>query len=138
MLEGVYVVRKIKWETFEGRQQPYRSSREPRVTLGPKGTFYLNGVAFEVLGSPAAVEMQHDDSGRIVGLIPTDPRKTKAFKIVPHGKNGTYRRICASSFCRHLRIKPRETVVFNNPDLDDKGRLVLDLDSTTVIGRGSR
>lgn len=128
----------IKWETFEGRQQPYQSSREPRVTLGPKGTFYLNGVAFEVLGSPAAVELQHNGTGRIVGLIPTDPRKTNAFKIKPHGKGGTYKRICASSFCRHLRIKPRETILFNNPDLDDNGRLILDLDSTTVIGRGAR
>ncbi len=128
----------IKWETFQGRQQPYRSTKEPRVTLGPKGTFYLNGVAFEALGSPAAVEMQNDGDIRKIGLIPTDPSKSNAFKIVPHGKNGTYKRVCASSFCRHLRIKPRETIVFNNIDIDNDGRLVLDLGSTTAIGRGAR
>ena len=128
----------IKWETFVGRQQPYRSSREPRVTLGPRGTFYLNGMAYEALGSPTAVEMQHDGNGRIIGLKPTDPRKSNAFKIVKHGKAGTYKRICASSFCRHLRIKPLRTIVFNNVDLDNHGRLVLDLDSATAIGRGAR
>ena len=128
----------IKWSTFEGRQQPYRSTKEPRVTLGPKGTFYLNGVAYEVLGSPTAVAMEFNDTGRIVGLKPIDLRKSNAFKIVPHGKAGSYKRICASSFCRQLRIKPRQTIVFNTVDLDDKGRLVLDLDSTSVIGRGAR
>lgn len=48
---------KNDWEIFEGRQYKPTARREPRVTVGPKGTFYLNGIAFEALDQPAAVEM---------------------------------------------------------------------------------
>ena len=37
----------MKWETFEGRQYRVKARTEPRVTLGAKGTFYLNGVAYD-------------------------------------------------------------------------------------------
>ena len=75
-----------QWETFEGRQYRTTARKEPRVTLGAKGTFYLNGIAYAAMGEPAAVEMLFDGNRRVIGLKPTDPTKRNAFAIKHHGK----------------------------------------------------
>ena len=127
-----------KWETFEGQQYRTTARKEPRVTLGAKGTLYLNGHAFEALGAPAAVEMLFDGNRRVIGLKPVDVKKRNAFVIKHHGKSGNYKRISASAFCTHYRIKTRETVLFDGVDLDNDGVLLLDLGRTIRVGRGSR
>src|SRR5882724_5089796 len=103
---------RTNWETFEGRQHGQTARREARVTLGHKGTFYLNGIAYDALGAPAAVEMLYDGNRRIIGLKPIDPRKRNAFAIRPHGKSGNYKRISASAFCTHFRLRTDGTVLF--------------------------
>ena len=45
------------WETFQGQQYKHTARKEARVTLGAKGTFYLNGIAYDALERPGAVEM---------------------------------------------------------------------------------
>jgi hypothetical protein len=77
---------KMQWEKFEGKQYRTEARREPRVTLGAKGTFYLNGVAYDALERPAAVEMLYEGNRRIIGLKPIDPRRDNAFLIKHHGK----------------------------------------------------
>ncbi len=127
-----------QWITFEGRQHRTLARREPRVTLGHKGTFYLNGIAYELLGSPAAVEMLFDGNRRIIGMRPIDPRKRNAFSVKHHGKGGSYKRISAAAFCRHFRLKTAETVLFEEIDVDNEGIMKLDLARVTRVGRGSR
>ncbi len=129
---------KRNWDTFEGRQYSTSARKELRVTLGQKGTFYLNGIAFEVLGSPPAVEMLYDSNGRVIGLKPTDGRKRNAFVIKHHGKSGNYKRISAAAFCTHFRIRTQETVLFEGVDLDNDGVMLLDLSKTIYVGRGAR
>ena len=46
-----------QWTTFEGRAYGRAYSEQIRITIGPRGVFYLNKAAFEVMGGPAAVEM---------------------------------------------------------------------------------
>ena len=127
-----------KWETFEGRQYRTEARKEPRVTLGAKGTFYLNGVAFEALERPAAVEMLYDGNCRVIGLRPTDPRKRNAFLVKKHCMAGSYRRISAAAFCSHFRLKFDRTVLFDQVDLDNEGVMLLDLGKVVEIGRGAR
>lgn len=129
---------KTNWETFEGQQYRATARKEPRVTLGLKGTFYLNGIAYEALGAPAAVEMLYDGNRRIIGLRPVDIKKRNAFAIKRHGKHGHYKRICAAAFCTHYRIPSRETLLFEGVDLDNDGVLLLDLGQTIRVGRGAR
>ena len=130
---------KRHWETFEGKQNMRTLASEPRVTLGSKGTFYMNGSAYDALQQPAAaVEMLYDGNERIIGLKPVDLRKRNAFLIKPHGKTGNYKRISASAFCTHFRLKFPRTILFNEIDLDPDGVLILDINKTTTIGRGSR
>lgn len=128
----------LDWEVFRGEQERFRSSDEPRVTLGPRGTFYMNGMAYEAIGSPVAVELMYDRGRRMIGMRAVDPRLRNAFKVVRHGKVGTYKRICASSFCNYMRIKRTETVAFNQVAVNDSGVMRLDLGATSIVKRGSR
>lgn len=108
------------------------------MTLGAKGTFYLNGVAFDALERPAAVEMLYDGNRRIIGLRPTDPRRHNAFVVKHHGKGGSYKRISAAAFCSHFRLKYDRTLLFEQAELDNDGVMTLDLGKTIEVGRGAR
>ena len=55
------------WDRFEGRQNGRTAKGEPRVTLGAKSVFYLNGTAFDLLEQPVAVEMLFDSNNRVLG-----------------------------------------------------------------------
>ena len=107
-----------------------------RVTLAPRGVIYLNGKAYDALRRPGAVEMLLDGNRRIIGLKPTDRRHSNAFPVVNHV--GNYWRISAAAFCQHYRIKPRNTMLFQNVDLDNEGVMMLDLMNTLTVTRGSR
>jgi len=128
----------MKWEVFEGKQYRSEARTEPRVTLGAKGTFYLNGKAFDALERPGAVEMLYEGNQRIIGLRPIDPTHHNAFIVKHHGKGGNYKRISAAAFCSHLRLKYKRTLLFEEPEIDDKGVMRLDLTKVIEIGRGAR
>ena len=123
-----------QWEVFTGKSRAYSDVVEPRVTLG-RNTFYLNGKAFEVLGAPAAVELMFLGNERIIGLRPVDPTQRNAFRVRQHGKTGNYKRIPASAFCRHIRLDTRRTVLFDQPEIDNDGVLLLDMNSTIGVGK---
>ena len=125
----------IKWEKFEGREFSQRARDEARVTIGKKGNIYLNGVAYDMLEQPAAVEILYEGNRRIIGLKPTDPYRKNAFRVKPH--TGKYKRISAAAFCQHFRIKPMSTLLFQNVDLC-AGVMTLDLTSTVTVTRGAR
>lgn len=128
---------KIRWTAFEGRQFQAKGSGLPRVSLDRRGVFYLNQAAWEALGSPGAVELQVDDSGRIFGLKPTDPRRANAFKVRQRA-DGRHRRISGAAFFQHLRLKLDRTMLFQNIDIDDEGVLVLDMNTSVNVARGAR
>lgn len=123
-----------QWEVFTGNARAYNDSTELRVTLG-RNTFYLNGKAFEALGSPDAVEMMFEGNERIIGMRPVDPAQRNAFRLRKHGKTGNYKRIPASAFCRHIRLDTRTTVLFDQPEINNDGAMMLDLKSTIRVGK---
>lgn len=125
---------KRQWEIFTGKASARADESEMRVTLG-RNTFYLNGKAFEALGSPAAVEMSFEGNERIIGMRPIDPTKRNAFRLRQHGKTGNYKRIPVSAFCRHIRLDTRETRLFDQPEIDNDGAMMLDLKSTIGVGK---
>jgi hypothetical protein len=107
--------------------------------MDKKGTFYLNRVAFRALGEPMAVEILLDDMRRVIGMTPSDPRKKNAFVVKPQGKiDSNYKRISASAFCQHFRLKTSGTLLFNDPEFDADGVLRLDLVNATRVGRGAK
>jgi hypothetical protein len=129
---------KMQWTTFEGRQYRREARKYPRVTLGAKGTFYLNGAAFEAMDRPAAFEMKYEGNYRIIGLKPTDPRRDNAFVIKHHGKGGNYKRVSAAAFCSQFRLKYPRTMLFEDPEIDNEGIMRLDLTKALEVSRGAR
>ena len=127
-----------KWTVFEGQQFQVKKRSEPRVTLGgSRHTLYLNGIAWESMGAPAAVEMLTEDGSRRIGIRPLDPRKKHAFKVMTHGK-GNFRRISIAAFCQSIRLKVRGTILFLDVEFDADGMMTLDLNKVTTVTRGAR
>jgi hypothetical protein len=125
-----------KWETFNGKPFSRLSRNEVRVTLGPRRTIYLNGRAHEALGRPGAVELLYDGNRRVIGIKPTDMRRSNAFPV--RNQTGHYRHISAAAFCQHFRIRPTATMLFQNVEIDDQGVMELDLTNTVTVTRGAR
>ena len=128
---------KRDWTTFEGRAYGRARSEEIRVTLNERAVFYMNKAAFDAMGQPAAVELKFDGNRRIIGMQPTDARRRNAFMLKQH-INGNYRKINASAFCKHFRLRIEGTNLFDGADLTPEGILELPMDSMITVGRGAR
>lgn len=126
-----------EWHTFTGKQYGRATKKEARVTLGNRGTFYLNRQAFEELGSPAAVELLFDAGRRRIGIRPVAPMAPHAFKIVPHTADN-YHRLSAAAFCHHHQIYFKGTLLFHHVTIDETGMMRLDLINTIIVSRGAR
>jgi hypothetical protein len=107
---------------------------EPRVTLDKRGVLYLNKLAFEALGSPAAVKLFFEENELVIALKPSDVRHKNAFTVKLHNP-GTTRRINIQPFCKHHKIRVENTALFNDIEIDDKGTMLLWLKNTTNTGR---
>lgn len=122
------------WNEFQG--SPNRMDKDQaRVTLNSRGAFLLNRKAFEAMEAPAAVMLLFDENSKVIGLKPADIRLKNAFPVIQRDKHHN-RRIQASPFCKHFKIKVERTVLFNEVDIDNEGIMKLELTKTTSIGRG--
>ena len=130
-----------KWTVYEGG--PNGGERMAlRITLNSRGVMLFNKRAYEAMGSPGAVELLFDEGENVIGLKPRDLRFQNAFpfKSKDHGKSKkySYRILSLSPFCQHFDIKPRSTILFTRPDMDNDGTLLLDLSTAVNVSRGSR
>ena len=129
-----------KWTVYQGG--PNNGERlAVRVTLNSRGVMLLNKAAYECMGSPGAVELLFDEEEGVIGLKPKDLRHQNAFPLKSKWvdkKKYQYRLISASPFCKHFDIKPKGTILFTQPDMDNDGTLLLALESAVNVGRGSR
>ena len=129
------------WTKFGGRpnKRPHCEGRI-RVTLSPRGRFYLNAIAWEALGKPEAVELMLDLPRGVIGIAPAETWQENAFHLRPKDKKrGQGKVIFASPFCTHFNVRPQKrTLVFNNSEIDEDGVLSLPLESLSVSGKGAR
>lgn len=124
------------WTIFEGTPNAIKRERV-RVTLGANKTISLNGVAYEALGNPIAIEMRFDSNLKRIGLKATDPERPNAFPIRPR-RNSQYRWLAAGAFLTHFGIKNNGTILFEDVAIDEDGVMILDITKTTNVSRGSR
>ena len=122
--------------TFEGAQNG-KVGEKVRVTLGPNRTFLLSRAAWEAMGSPEAVELAFDAIDRKVALRPCPPERRNAFRVVKKSTS-SYRVIHAGAFLTHFKIRPPHTLLFDSPEITPERTMILDLQKTTRVGRGSR
>lgn len=125
-----------RWEVFQGRPNGVDRSR-PRVTLGPKGIFLLNGAAVEALGSPEAVELMFDKGRGMVGFRAVDRARQNAFPLVKK-KGMSHWTLRAAPFCVHYGLKAERTMLFNEVGVTREGVLALDVANAVRVTSGTR
>ncbi|MBX6765165.1 MAG: hypothetical protein K6T51_10995 [Rubrobacteraceae bacterium] len=74
------------------------------VTIQRSGNFSLNKAAYDLLGSPEAVELLFDRERQLVGFRKTDPDNPRAFGLRAQGKNAVSFMIAGRAFTRHYGI----------------------------------
>jgi|SRR5436190_16603263 len=120
-----------QWDEYTAGPTKPRDERL-HVTLNQKGVIFLNRKMHEVLGRPAAAILLFDRRNGLIGIRPANSKH--AFPLKKKSV-GTGRIIHASPFCRHHGMQIDRAIVFHNPDLDDDGTLMLNLETATHIGR---
>jgi hypothetical protein len=121
---------------FEGSSNG-RFSDQVRITFSPRKYFAMNAVAYKALGSPAAVEFYFDEHSKKIGLRRCDPSKKFAFRVKQE-KGKDHYLIYAGAFCTHFAISTKRTVLFESPEQKPDHMIVVDMQKTTRISRGSR
>lgn len=120
------------FEVFDKRASGV--SKHPYVTVQRKGPFSFNQAAFELMGSPEAVELLYDRDTERVGFRPVAPDRPQAFPVRAQGANSVTHVVAGQSFARYYEL---DTSVARRyaPTMED-GVLVLDLrgDSVDVTG----
>jgi hypothetical protein len=117
----------IDFEVFEAGPVIQNTDR-PHITINKLGHFYLNRHAHAALGNPDAVTLMCDRRRQIIGILPSDRRRTHSFPLrLKDGKPSRGRMLHASNFCKHYGIRGSETLAFLNPEINHNGILVLNL-----------
>ena len=60
--------------------------------------------------------------------------RRNAFRVKHPGKGGNYKQVSAA-ICGHFRPDTRRTVLFDRPEIDNDGVMLLDLNSTIGVGK---
>jgi hypothetical protein len=109
-------------------------SKHPYVTIQRKGPFSFNQAAFELMGSPEAVELLYDKDTERVGFRPVAPDRPQAFPVRAQGKNSVTHIVAGQSFAGHYGLDV--SVARRYPVAMEDDILVLDLrgDSVDVTG----
>ena len=136
----LFIVEKImnldrEWEKFRGGPTVAKQNRM-HVTLNHKGDIFLNDNAHRTLGSPAAVSLYYNREKGTIAVEPADARVPENFPVKQKQKSGWI--IRANPFCRHFGIKPSATEIFNRPEIDNSGVLLLELRNSVTAKGTSR
>lgn len=126
-----------RWTEFQGRPNGTDRGR-PRVTLSNRNVLVLNAAAYEAFGMPAAVKLSYEEDRRVIGLKPEDASRTNAFPVKLGTGKCHNRKIYLHPFCVHFGIDIRRTVLFSEIDIDNDGKLRLELNRTVTIGKSER
>ena len=104
------------------------------MTLNRSGEILIGARAWAKLNRPKHAVLLYDRVNSLIGILPTSNFTKGAFPLT--GKPDEHHRVIrASRFCRHYNIQVDRTIAFIEPKLDPDGTLVLDLKTTTPIGR---
>jgi len=124
----------MQWTSFDDSMVP-KVVRETRVTLNPRGDFYLNEGAMLGLGDPVAVRMLFNKEEGKIGIAAAPLNTKGALQLcTKYGRCAASRKFRALQFCRHLGILPDRTIAFLDPKLEN-GVLVLNIHSTVTAPR---
>ena len=103
------------------------------VTLNARGNIYLSRRALEELNSPEAVVLLFDPADKTIGIRRAAAERRNAHRLKVKDARGRGKLVYAAEFLRHYGVNVGGTLLFEKPELDDDGILVLELSKTRVI-----
>jgi hypothetical protein len=106
----------------------------PTVTMQASGGMGLNDKAYELLGSPKAVQLYYERESRKIGIKATDEHDRYGFPVRQSGE--TSMTVTARSFCMYYGINVDVTAKFRADVEDDM--LVFALGAEPVARRKPR
>jgi len=96
----------VEFERFDKRQSPIAGS--PFVTIQREGrVMTINRAAYEMLGSPEAVELLYSRENRVIGLRKVSKKEPYAFPLRPQGRKGNEPSnylVAVQAFTKHYGI----------------------------------
>jgi hypothetical protein len=127
-----------KWQFEEFEAGPVTLSGDRiHVTISPTGVFYLNSKALTALDEPDAVILFYDKRLQTIAMKRAPITKRNAYMLKPKdGQKGleSGRTVYAANFCKHYHIRPKRTLAFVKPSIED-GHLILNMHDTTSVQR---
>ena len=127
----------VEWEKFLGGPVKPPALRM-HASIGRGCRINLNANLFKRLGSPEAVWLFFNRRLQQIAIQATSPRMSEAFPLRFSSNRRSTRYISAASFCTHFGIKIRQTHSFNAPHFSPDGKLILNLNETTIVSRPRR
>ena len=127
----------VEWEKFLGGPVKPPALRM-HATIARGGRIQINVNLFKRLGSPEAVWFFFNRRLQQIAIQATSLRMPEAFPVGFHYTNRSTRYISAASFCTHFGIKIRQTHKFNDPHFSADGKLILNLNETTIVSRTTK
>ncbi len=116
------------FETFTRRSTPVTAT--PLVTIQKRGTISLNRTAYELLGSPEAVELLYDRGERVIGIRAVDPDTRHAYPMRKQPSSYSYL-FAGQAFAKYYDIPIGETRRYEAEMIGDV--LAVDLKQTAMI-----
>ncbi|MEQ1763499.1 MAG: hypothetical protein ABL984_10185 [Pyrinomonadaceae bacterium] len=127
----------VEWEKFLGGPVKPPALRM-HATIARGGRIQLNANLFKRLRSPEAVWLFFNRRLQQIAIQATSLRMPEAFPIGFSSSKKSTRYISAASFCTHFGIKIRQTHSFNDPHFSADGKLILNLNETTIVSRTTK
>ena len=121
------------WEKFLGAPNTPSLTRF-HITIGRGGRITFNPTVFTRLGKPEAVCLFFNRRESKIALQPASPRFTEAFPIRSCAYGKIYY-VAAATFVNHYGVRITQTHKFNRPEIAADGKLILNLNDTTVVSR---
>jgi hypothetical protein len=131
----IYEHMNIDFEIFE-EGPVVQTTDQPHVTINKLGHIFLNRHAHALIGNPEFVTLMYDRKRQIIGLMPSDRRRTHTFPLrKKDGVTSRGRMLHIMNFCRRYSIRPTETLAFTNPAVNNNGILVLSLHDVRSVSK---
>ena len=127
----------VEWEKFLGGPVKPPALRL-HATIARGGRIHMNANLFKRLGSPEAVWLFFNRRLQQIAIQATSLRMPEAFRVGFSCSKRSTRYISAASFCTHFGIKIRQTHKFNAPHFSVDGKLILNLNETTIVSRTTK
>ena len=108
------------------------------VTINKECKIFFNEMSMEALGHPAAVALMFDERRKVIGVMPSAPERSHAYRLRPRYRNGAGRILTARGFLRHHSIIPTSTIAFPQAYVNKDGILILDMQAVVLVQKAER